>query len=123
MSKKVFITGASGFIGSNLLRRLVKEGYEVTALLREGSTHPFLEGVDFNKVTGSLGDANLIEEALYGVDHVFHLAAFVTFNRYESDEAFRVNVEGTKSLLRASREAGVKRFIYLSACAVLGFSG
>jgi dihydroflavonol-4-reductase len=120
LGRRVFVTGGSGFIG--LIRRLLEYGYEVAALWRHGSAHPLLEGLDFERLPGDIVDHGSLLEAMKGSHYVFHSAAKITFNRYEYDELYRVNVEGTENVLKAALETGVKRFVHLSACAVLGYS-
>lgn len=120
--EKVFVTGGSGFLGSNLIRRLVTEGYKVSALLRPGSSHTFLEGLPYERVEGDLMDREALKRGMEGVGCVFHCAASVSFNRYDLPALYLTNVRGTKNALQATFDSGVKRFVHVSACAVLGYS-
>lgn len=120
--KKVFVTGGSGFIGSNLIKRLVEEGCDVAVLWRPNSRHPLIDGINFKRCAGDLNYPDSLSKGMEGCDTVFHLAAKVSFNRFEYPELYRINVEGTEKALKAAIKKGVKRFIHLSACAVLGYS-
>jgi len=122
MRRRVFVTGASGFIGSNLVRRLVDEGHDVVALMRRHSHHPLLDGVEFERVTGDLLEKESFEKALDGCDVVFHCAAVISFSRYTLSKAYPVNVDGTRNVLEAALKAGVRRFVFTSACATIGIS-
>lgn len=122
MSHKVFLTGASGFVGSAILRRLVADGTPVVAAVRQGSVAPsaLVRCVQFR----SFEEDNDWDGALAGCDVVVHSAARVhVMNDTESDPlaAFRrINVEGTLTLARQAVAAGVKRFVFLSSIKVNG---
>lgn len=121
MKKRVFITGANGFIGANLARKLVSEGYDAIALLRH-SNHPFIENIPIKKVLGDVTDKSSIENGLKGCDYVYHCAAKISFNRYDYKDLYNVNVLGTRNLLDIALKFNIERFIYISACAVFGYS-
>ncbi|MBI5233297.1 MAG: NAD-dependent epimerase/dehydratase family protein, partial [Deltaproteobacteria bacterium] len=110
------------FLGSNLVRGLCGLGFHVTALARKDLCHPILNGLEFDTVKGDILDSESLAKGIKGCEYVFHCAAKVSFNRYEIDELTRVNVEGTRRVLKASAEAGVKRVVHVSACAVFGYS-
>ncbi|MFH1055308.1 MAG: NAD-dependent epimerase/dehydratase family protein [Candidatus Altiarchaeota archaeon] len=118
---KVFVTGASGFIGSNLVRRLVEDGHDVSAMMNRHPYHPLLEGVKFERVVGNLTEPTSFREALAGCDTVYHCAALITF-RGGYNEPYKVNVEGTRNILDVSLGARVRRFVFTSACVTLGIS-
>jgi dihydroflavonol-4-reductase len=122
LGESVFVTGGSGFIGSNLIKRLLEEGYEVAALWRPGSSHPIINGLGFRMCPGDLSDRAVLVKGMAGADYVFHSAAKISFNRSEYDELYRVNVEGTRNVLEAARMAGIKKLVHISACAVFGYS-
>ncbi|MGB9779166.1 MAG: SDR family NAD(P)-dependent oxidoreductase [Candidatus Bathyarchaeales archaeon] len=124
---KVLVTGGAGFIGSHLVDRLVREGFEV-AVFDNFSTGS-LENVKylsasegFSFVRGDVADKRRVDESLKDVDVVFHLAAVtsVPFSVKNPVETFRVNVEGTRNLLEACLNTRVERFVYVSSCAVYG---
>jgi dihydroflavonol-4-reductase len=115
--KTVAVTGGSGFTGAALIKRLLDEGYNVKALIRNPSTIPFNERLEI--VLGDLGDKAALEKLVADVDTVFHIAAmYRSEGRYE--EFLAVNFEGTRTLLEASRAANVRRFIYCSTIGVHG---
>ncbi len=113
------VTGASGFIGSFIAEELIKKGEEVRAFVRKTSDTKFLKSIGAEIFCGDLHDAVTINESVKGIDKVFHSAAMVG-DWVPREEAFRINVNATKLLLKAAKIAGVKRFIYVSSLAVLG---
>lgn len=119
----ILVTGATGFIGSYLVRKLLKEGYQsITCLKREGSS---LEGMeDFYDqvkwVTADLLEADYIYDIIKGHHYVFHCAALVSFDPAKRDEMFRANVEGTANVVNGCLAASVARLIYVSSVAALG---
>lgn len=113
------VTGATGFVGSHIAERLVKEGEEVLALVRKTSNTGFLSGIGVKFAYGDINDLESVRKAMRGIDIVYHSAALAD-EWISPKEAYRVNVEGTKNLLDAVREAGVKRFVFISSLAVLG---
>lgn len=120
MNKTALVTGASGFIGSTLVERLVARGYQVRALVRPTSNLHFLQNVPFEKVIGSLQDKKSLLAAVQGVDVVFHLAGTI-FSR-DSQGFFRDNAEGTHCLAQAIVESksSIQRFVYVSSVAASG---
>lgn len=122
---KVLITGGTGFLGSRLSRRHLAAGNEVRVVAKEAtpleaSNAEALrrEGVDVR--VGDFGDADLLREALQGVDRVFHIAAAMREANVDDDHFWNVNVRGTEQLLTLSREAQVERFVYCSTAGVVG---
>jgi nucleoside-diphosphate-sugar epimerase len=119
---KLLVTGANGFLGSHVAERISRrEGVELRLLLRRTSRLAFLEGVEYERVEGDLRDAASLAAAVQGVDTVIHVAGLVsalTEARYHE-----VNATGTAALAGAAREAGVRRFVYVSSLAALGPSG
>ena len=115
----IFITGATGFIGSHLARRLALRGDKLRCLVRRTSDTSVLEGLNASLVVADFSDKDALRKALEGVDVVYHSAAVVG-EWVSKDEARDINIKGTRNLLEASRDAGVKRFIHVSSLAVLG---
>jgi nucleoside-diphosphate-sugar epimerase len=123
MTKKILLTGGTGFLGSYTLTALVEQGYTVRAL-RRGSTTPHwidpavLEKVEW--VTGDVLDIVGLEEAMENIDAVIHAAAMVSFNARERKELYHINVEGTANVVNACLEKKVKRLVHISSVAALG---
>ena len=114
---KVFVTGANGFVGSALCRKLVKRGDQVVGLVRKTSDLSLLEGINIQKVVGSLDDKFSYFQVLKDVVVVYHIASVVS--DWGSWEYFRkTNVEGTGKLIEAAVENKVKRFVYVSSIVV-----
>jgi dihydroflavonol-4-reductase len=115
---RILVTGAAGFIGRNLVRRLVREGHEVVALDRVALGGPGLDAADWR--VGDLGDASLIRAAVAGCDRVHHLAAAHLDQSTPAEEYERVNIAATVALLEAAAEAGVARYLHCSSVGVFG---
>lgn len=113
------VTGANGFIGSNLVKKLIEKGHNVRALVLEGTSERFLEGLDCKIYYGDVTKANSFELALQDVDVVFHLAAIPSIGW--SEQIFKVNFEGTKNVFFKALECDVERFVYMSSLVVHGF--
>ena len=123
----VLVTGGAGFIGSHLVDKLVSNGVEVKVLdnLSTGNLNNIRRHLDSGKVEfieGDLRDPAIVKKAVSGVSHVVHLAAIisVTFSTENPAVTYDVNTSGTLGLLQASALAGVKRFVFVSSCAVYG---
>jgi len=121
-----FVTGATGFLGSHVARVLAEQGAQLRLLVRPTSDLRNLDGLNadrvVDRVVGDLRDAASIEKALSGCDVVFHVAADYRLWVRDPDEMYRSNVEGTRSLLEAARKQGVRRVIYTSSVATMGFT-
>ncbi|MBN2400661.1 NAD-dependent epimerase/dehydratase family protein [candidate division KSB1 bacterium] len=112
-----FVTGASGFIASHLLRALIIKGWDVRALVHNTALD---EIPSIESVAGDIRDGTTLENALAGVDAVFHLAAAVGSIVTDSHAFHKVNVDGTQALLAAAQRVGVKRVVHFSSIGVLG---
>ncbi len=117
---RVVITGATGFIGGNLVRMLLDDGYEVRALVRAGSDQRNIAGLPIETVIGDLNDRQKLAEQVEGCDAVFHVAAHYSLWVKDREAIYRANVTGTKNLLAAAKTARVKRFIHTSSVAAIG---
>jgi dihydroflavonol-4-reductase len=119
------ITGATGFLGSHVARVLAEQGAELRLLVRPTSDLRNLNDDDLknaDRVVGDLRDAASISKVLSGCDVIFHVAADYRLWVRDPDEMYRSNVEGTRSLLEAARKQGVRRVVYTSSVATMGFS-
>ena len=117
---RAFVTGGTGFIGGNLVRALLADGYEVRALARRGSDRRNLEGLAVELVEGDLDNRQILAEQIMGCDVVFHVAAHYSLWARDRDSIYRVNVTGTENMLAAARQARVKRFVHTSSVAAIG---
>lgn len=116
---KAFVTGGTGFIGSSIVRELLKADYEVCALVRKGADMRNLDGLEIELVQGDITDIDSLRRAVQGCERVFHAAALYSFWVRESGLIERVNVEGTRNVLEVAKEAGVERIVYTSSVAAL----
>jgi dihydroflavonol-4-reductase len=113
------VTGATGFIGSHVTRRLVERGDDVRAVVRADSDVGRLPEADVASVRGDILDRRAVRRAMKGVDRVFHIAG-TTDLRLEREQAFAVNVEATRLVLEEALRAGVERVTYTSSVAAIG---
>lgn len=119
MGSTIFVTGATGFLGGALARRLAADGAQVRALARSPQKADYVRGVDgIEIVQGDVTDAAQMQELTAGCDYVFHCAA--AFGGWEQQR--QVNVEGTRHVIQAAAEAHVKRVIAISSIAVYGYA-
>ncbi|WP_243041328.1 hopanoid-associated sugar epimerase [Dyella sedimenti] len=117
---KAVITGATGFVGSAVARRLLREGHEVRALARPGSDRRNLQGLELEVVEGDLADAASLAHVCDGCDALFHVAADYRLWAPQPEQLYRTNVDGTQALMEAARRSGVPRIVYTSSVATLG---
>jgi dihydroflavonol-4-reductase len=119
---KVFLTGASGFIGGHLLRALLGSGAEVRCLVRDSSPRRNLEGLDVEVAVGDLRDADSVCRAMEGCRVVYHCAADYRLYSSKPEELYDSNVQGTRHVLRAAHKCGVQRVVYTSSVGALGLT-
>src|SRR5271154_789421 len=117
-----FVTGATGFLGSHVARVLTEQGADLRLLVRPTSDLRNISDLNADRVVGDLRDSASIEKAVAGCDVVFHVAADYRLWVRDPAEMYRSNVEGTRSLLEAARKQGVRRVVYTSSVATMGFS-
>ena len=119
---KILVTGGAGYIGSVLVDRLINEGHQVNVI--DDLSNGFAENIhkDAVFIEGSILDNNILNEALNGVDAVFHLAAKIRVEEGERkpDLYKSINVAGTLNLLKISKGKGIKKFVFASTAAVYG---
>lgn len=122
MSLTAFVTGASGFVGSNLVKELHHQGWTVHLLARSTSSLDEIEGTPFTLHTGDITDAASLQGAIPdGVDAVFHVAASTNFWSRNNAQQTRINVEGTANMIDAAIRAGARRFLHTSSFVTWGF--
>jgi dihydroflavonol-4-reductase len=117
-----FVTGATGFLGSHVARVLSAQGAQLRLLVRSTSDLRNISDLDAERVTGDLRDIGSFEQALVGCEALFHVAADYRLWVRDPEQMYRSNVEGTRSLLEAARKQGVRRVVYTSSVATMGFS-
>jgi nucleoside-diphosphate-sugar epimerase len=115
---RYFVTGATGFIGSVLVKRLIKDGHKVSALVRDTRKAKWMEelGVDVHR--GDITDPESLREPIEDVDGIFHLAAWNKTGGRDSNKAELVNVEGTRNVLNAMKRAKVPKGVYTSTLGI-----
>ena len=115
-----FVTGASGFIGANLVHELLARGHRVKALLRPGADTRGLAGAEFERVPGDVADQAALKAGLRGCDWCFHVAA--SYHLWLRDYApmYAANVEGTRNVILAAGQAGCSRIVYTSTVGCIG---
>ncbi len=119
MSKRAFVTGGTGFVGANVVRLLLDQGYQVRALVRPSSRLDNLRDLDVELVKGDLTDPNLAEQ-LRDCQYLFHVAAHYSLWQADREKLYQYNVIGTRNILAAAQQAGVERTVYTSSVAAIG---
>jgi dihydroflavonol-4-reductase len=115
-----FVTGASGFIGANLVHELAARGHHVKALLRPGSDVRGLAGVEFERVEGDLSDPDKLKRAMFDCEWCFHVAASYHLWLPDYKPMYAANVEGTRNVIEAAGAAGCSRIVYTSTVGCIG---
>jgi dihydroflavonol-4-reductase len=118
---RIFVTGATGFVGSHVARSLTAAGAELRLLTRKTSRTEHLEGLRAELVTGDLLQPENLRDAISGCDALVHVAADYRLWVPDPKTMYGANVDGTKALLRLARETGVRRVVYTSSVATMGF--
>jgi dihydroflavonol-4-reductase len=116
------VTGATGFVGSHVARALAAQGADLRLLVRSSSDLRNIQELQAERVTGDLRDAASLKKAVAGCDVVFHVAADYRLWVRDPNQMYRSNVEGTRAILEAARESGVRRVVYTSSVATMGFT-
>ena len=117
---RAFVTGATGFIGGHVARRLVEAGWEVTALARSPERTGALKQLGVTVVPGDVTEPSSLEGPMSKADAVFHLAAWYQLGESDRMRMVQINVKGTENVLIAAAESGVERIVYCSSVAALG---
>ncbi len=119
---KIFITGATGYIGQRLMESLLKQGHEVNALVRKIPTDSIFNHPNLTFHEGDLLDKTSLEKGMKGCRQAYHLAAFARPWAKDPATYFQINVKGTLNILEMAQKAGIEKLVYSSSCAVLGRS-
>ena len=118
----VFITGATGLLGSYICKELLDKGYKIRAIKRSTSSMTLLgdmaDKIDW--IVGDMNDTSTLAEALEGVEAVIHGAAIISFDKRDEKRMYKTNVLGTADLVNASLKAGIKNFVHISSVAAIG---
>lgn len=119
---KALVTGATGFIGGNLVRELLNQGYQVKTLVRKESDRRNIEGLNVEITWGDLRDKASLARALGGCDVLFHVAASYTFWTPDPKAIYEANVGGTENILAAALAKGIEKVVYASTESTIGIA-
>ena len=117
-----FLTGATGFVGSHVARALAEQGADLRLLVRQNSNLKNIQDLKADLYTGDLRDPASLEKGISGCDAIFHVAADYRLWVRDPNEMYRANVEGTRAILEAARKNNVRRVVYTSSVATMGFT-
>lgn len=117
---KVLVTGATGFLGSHLCRRIARDGHELTVFRRSSSSTAELAGLELRHEIGDITDAEAVARAVSGQDIVIHAAAQLAYWGYQKQAQEKINVEGTRNVVEACLRHQVKRLVHVSSVAAIG---
>ncbi len=117
---KIFVTGATGYVGSALIERLLQREATVTALCRSGANTRLLQRPRVNIAVGDLSNPDVIASAMKGCEQVYHVAAYARVWAKDPSLFHEVNVEGTRNVLDAAHQAGVRKVVFTSTAGVMG---
>jgi dihydroflavonol-4-reductase len=115
-----FVTGASGFVGANLVHELEAQGHSVKALLRPGADTRGLDGSQYEYIEGDLSNRKFLTSAIRGCDWCFHVAASYSLWMRDYRPMYAANVEGTRHVLQAAADTGCERIVYTSTVGCIG---
>lgn len=122
-TKKILVTGGTGFLGSYIIKSLIEEGYTVRAIRRTDKIPFWISPAIIAKiewVEGDVLDIVSLEDAMEGIDAIIHAAAIVSFSKKDRKEMYKINVEGTANVVNVALEKNIHRFIHISSVAALG---
>ena len=117
---RALVTGATGFVGGNVVEALIAQGVEVRVLRRKGSNGLNLDGLDVETVWGDLRESDSVRKAVKACRVVYHVGASYTFWTPNPNDIYATNVDGTVNILRAGEKEGVEKVVYTSTVATVG---
>ena len=117
---KTLVTGATGFLGSAIVRELLNDGREVRVLIREGTDTENIDGLDLEIAYGDLRDKTSLEKALVGCEALYHTAAYYSLWDKNKRLIYDINVEGTRNILEAALDLGLRKTVYTSTVGCIG---
>jgi nucleoside-diphosphate-sugar epimerase len=117
---RAYVTGGTGYIGAQVIRKLLAKGYEVNALYRNAK--PPFEQKGLQWMPASLEEIGSLQESMRGCEEVYHLAALARLWHPEKNAFFTINVQGTENIMQAAMEAGVRKMVFTSTAAVYDYS-
>lgn len=117
---RALVTGATGFVGAAVARALLQAQWQVRTLVRKGSDRRNLQHLAVELIEGDLADSDSLARAAADCEALFHVAADYRLGAREPGDLYRTNVDGTRNILNAARQAGVARVIYTSSVATIG---
>jgi nucleoside-diphosphate-sugar epimerase len=115
----ILVTGGAGLVGTELITQLLQAGKPVRAIYNRTKLADF-SNENLQQMQCDILDVTGLEEAMKGVDQVYHCAAIITFNPRRKQELFKINIEGTANVVNAALDAGIKKLVYVSSVAALG---
>ncbi|MBN1899467.1 MAG: NAD-dependent epimerase/dehydratase family protein [Spirochaetes bacterium] len=122
MKETIFITGATGHLGSNLVSFLARKKTRIKLLFRKNSNHPFLNKLKFEKVEGDLLDEDSLMKGMRGCNTVIHCAGFVSYKKKDHKKLREINYKGTKNVIDAAFKNRVRVFVHISSTAAIGLT-
>ncbi len=115
----ILVTGGAGLVGNELITQLLADGKKVRAIYNKTALQNF-QSADLEQYQCNILDVLGLEEAMIGIEQIYHCAAIVTFNPKRRDEMFRINIEGTANIVNTALDAGVKKMVHVSSVSALG---
>lgn len=112
---KVFVSGADGMLGTNIVYQLLERGYEVIGLVHSSSTSTTLDHLPVKKITGNILESQSFASHVKGCDFVIHVAASTALWPSRNEMVCKVNIDGTKNMMQAAKDAGIKRFVHVGS--------
>src|SRR6266481_2319678 len=117
-----FVTGSTGFVGSHVARALAEQGADLRLLVRSNSNLKNIDDLKADLLTRELRDPASLDKGIAGCDVIFHVAADYRLWVRDPGEMYHANVEGTRAILEAARKNNVRRVVYTSSVATMGFT-